>query len=852
MRCSTPLLILLLVAGFLPFGRTIAQPLVSAKMEIGIPATASGNYRPEADDTQEKGTFGGVVLNKDKQPLEGIAVYLKGTTYTYVTNADGAFSFTNLPAGTYWVVFASINVEPSSKVLTLLGGQSITWQVVLAERSHEVVSIEVTSTRSRPGTRHALGQLADTVGAAVYAGKKTEVLQLSDIDANLATNNARQIFAKVPGVHSWESDGSGVQVGVSTRGLSPNRSWEFNVRQNGYDISSDLFGYPEAYFNPPMEAVERIELVRGSASLQYGPQFGGLLNYVIKQAPKDKKLGFESVNTVGSYGLLNTHNAIGGTNGRWSYYGYANQRMGDGWRKNSRSNITNTMGQVAYQVNDKLRIGLDFTYMNYLNQQPGGLTEAQFAQDPQQSNRARNWFNINWLVPAVTADYTVSSRTKISVKAYGLVGQRNSVGYTAAITVPDTFNVAAKGFNARTIDRDWYSNVGIEARLLTNYDLLGQTHSLATGVKYYRGNTRRVQGAGSRLSDYDLGVTTPDYSRDLQFGITNFAAFAENVFRLSTSTTITPGIRVERITNTSSGRLARNFTTGVDQSINDDSKTRTFVLAGLGLEQRLLPNISLYANASQAYRPVLFSDVTPPSTTDVIDANLKDATGYNLDAGLRGSVSNWLSWDVSYYYLNYANRIGNLAQLNDNGSSYVFRTNLGTTTSTGLEAYGEIDFLALAGQDATFGNLSAFASVASIDARYQDFKITSVVAGAVTETNLKGNRVENAPNYIGRYGLRYSYHTVSVTWQYSQVSSQFTDATNTQKANVAATIGEIPAYSVQDLSASYQFLASYSLKAGVNNLTDAKYYTRRSGGYPGPGILPADGRTWYVTFGIKL
>jgi Fe(3+) dicitrate transport protein len=39
---------------------------------------------------------------------------------------------------------------------------------------------------------------------------------------------------------------------------------------------------------------------------------------------------------------------------------------------------------------------------------------------------------------------------------------------------------------------------------------------------------------------------------------------------------------------------------------------------------------------------------------------------------------------------------------------------------------------------------------------------------------------------------------------------------------------------------------------GSVGLTDARYFTRRAGGYPGPGILPADGRTGYVSVGVRL
>jgi Fe(3+) dicitrate transport protein len=105
------------------------------------------------------------------------------------------------------------------------------------------------------GKKFVPERLQDVEATSLFSGKKNEVLRLSSIDANLATNNSRQIFSRVPGISVWENDGSGIQVSIGARGLSPNRSWEFNTRQNGYDISSDIFGYPEAYYNPPMEAV---------------------------------------------------------------------------------------------------------------------------------------------------------------------------------------------------------------------------------------------------------------------------------------------------------------------------------------------------------------------------------------------------------------------------------------------------------------------------------------------------------------------------------------------------------------------------------------------------------------------
>jgi outer membrane receptor for Fe3+-dicitrate len=57
----------------------------------------------------------------------------------------------------------------------------------------------------------------------LFSVKKNEVVRLSSINGNFATNNAREIFSRIPGVNIWENEGSGIQINVGVRGLSPNR-----------------------------------------------------------------------------------------------------------------------------------------------------------------------------------------------------------------------------------------------------------------------------------------------------------------------------------------------------------------------------------------------------------------------------------------------------------------------------------------------------------------------------------------------------------------------------------------------------------------------------------------------------
>jgi Fe(3+) dicitrate transport protein len=106
--------------------------------------------------------------------------------------------------------------------------------------------------------QQSIHDLSDFKGVSILSGKKYSLIVLENLGANLVENNARHIFAKVPGITAMEMDGSGVQVNIGSRGLSPHRSMEFNVNQNGININSDLFGYPEVHYNPPMEAVGKI------------------------------------------------------------------------------------------------------------------------------------------------------------------------------------------------------------------------------------------------------------------------------------------------------------------------------------------------------------------------------------------------------------------------------------------------------------------------------------------------------------------------------------------------------------------------------------------------------------------
>ena len=788
----------------------------------------------------QKNLLKGRILDEKQMPVQGASVVLDGTVRGVQSDLKGNFEIKDFPKGSYNLIVSLVGFKSFSEEFSIEERETKVLDLVLNEQTVLLDEFQFSVSRGIFGQ----DQLPEVDEFRINAGRKTEVILIGEINANLAMNNSRQIFGKTPGITIWENDGSGIQLGVASRGLNPNRSWEFNVRMNGYDITPDPMGYPEAYFTPPMEVVEQIEIIRGASSLQFGPQFGGLMNFVLRKPDKSTRFTAETINTFGSNGLFSSFNYVGGTEGKWNYTAYYQKRVGNGWRENGYFNTDHAHIELNYAASNKLKLGMEMTYMTTESQQPGGLTDAQFEEDPNQSTRSRNWFSTPWFVPSFSAEYLVSQKTKLSLKAFGTLAERNSVGFVRPINVEDDLS-------NRQVDRDFYTTYGSELRLSSSYTMFGKEHTLMSGVRYFNGHIDRKQlGGGTSGTDMDFSVAAGDYRRDLDFSNVNMAAFAENLFRFSDKFLVTAGMRLESIRSVMEGQL--NLANGNPQVLDLISRTRSFALLGVGAEYHVTPGTEFYTNFSQAYRPVLISDLTPPATTDVIDPNLKDSRGYNVDFGYRGSLFSYLKFDLSYFNLNYADRIGTIAQTREDGSIYQFRSNLGNSISKGFEGYVELDPITALFQSSRIGYLHLFASLAFIDATYQDFAITSVSNGEIQTRNLNGNQVENAPRKINRYGATYNLGKFSMTWQMSDIGMAYADALNTEAPNATATVGVIPAYRVQDLSASWNVWKQHSVKTGVNNLTDERYFTRRAGGYPGPGILPADGRTFYFTLALKF
>jgi len=687
-------------------------------------------------------------------------------------------------------------------------------------------------------------RLSDIQGMYLIAGKKSEVIQLSGVNANISEKTARQIFAKIPGVFAYDMDGSGNQINISTRGLDPHRSWEFNIRQNGIITNSDMYGYPASHYSPAMESIEKIELVRGTGSLQYGAQFGGMINYVTKLPDTTKTFSFETINSGGSFGLISTYNAVSGKIGKLTYSAYYQKRHSDGYRKNSTSNAQSQFASLVYSFSDSFNVKVELGRSSYIYQIPGPLTDVMFKQDPRQATRSRNYFNPDIYIPSIVVDWKINTSTKFRLTNSGVFGNRNSVMFDAFANVADAIDPATNQFKARQVDIDNFKSLTSEIRLVHQYTIGGMNNYLSAGVQYMKNNLRRRQlGKGTTGSDFDLTLTSPVWGRDLYMKTDNIAFFAENLLYITPRLTISPGFRLESGVTDMTGTI-----TYYQQEELPNRIRHRFPLFGVSSQYKLNEHNKVYAGFSQAYRPVVFKDIIPASVLERVDKHLKDGKGYNLEAGIHGQIGPLLSYEVSVFQMLYQNRMGNLAIEDDHGQPYIFRTTTGNTMTKGIEVYAEIKPFGNTRQQGSNTELSVFTSTSYFDAHYLKGRY---VANNVN-TDLKGNKLEGVPSWISRNGIQLACNKLSSSLLYSYVSDHYSDAINTIEASVNGARGKVPSYGIWDLNSTLRIMKVYTLRFGINNILDKKYYTKRPTMYPGAGIWTSDGRSIVLSLGIKI
>lgn len=685
-------------------------------------------------------------------------------------------------------------------------------------------------------------RLPELKNTYLFSGKKTEVINVQSLDANITEKTPRQIFAKVPGVFVYDMDGTGNQMNIATRGLDPHRGWELNIRRNGAMTNSDIYGYPASHYSIPMEAVERIEMVRGTGSLQYGAQFGGMLNYISKQPDSTKAISFESINGAGSFGMVSTYNAIGGTIGKFQYYAYASFRKSDGYRDNSRTKYNAQSVMLVYNATKDFKITGEISRSDYTYQIPGPLTDSMFYANPRMSTRSRNYFRPEIYVPSLKFEWQVNKSTRIQWLTSAVLGDRSSVQFDRTANIVDAINPATLQYAARQVDIDHFHSFTSELRFSHTYNFLQRQSALTGGVQVIRNDLNRQQlGKGTTDTDYDISRTDPQWGRNMHLKSNNVALFVENSFKLTDRLSINPGVRFESGESRMTGLISYYPTDDVRNTI-----THKFPLFGISGQYVLKGNTMFYGGWSQAYRGVIFKDIIPTSIYERVDKDLKDAYGYNAEIGFRGtaySTTGAFRWDVTAFELQYNNRLGTQATYDANNVFILYRTNIGDSKTRGAEIFLEYSF-----HLGKKTSLSFFTSTALMRSRYES---ASVRAGE-QNIDVSGNKVESVPDVITRNGVTLKAGIASLSLLYSYTGETFADPLNTVKPSATGAVGLVPSYGLLDINTSIRVSDAIKIRFNINNVTNEQYFTKRPTFYPGPGVWPSDGRSFTASIGFKI
>lgn len=653
-------------------------------------------------------------------------------------------------------------------------------------------------------------------GTRINTGKKSSNVVLDQIPA-ISNNNFRQTLAKTPGLLLSEESTPLFSVGY--RGLEPHRAQFTQVLKDGVPIHADMFGYPEAYYAPVLQTVDRVEFLRGGAGLMYGPQPGGALNFVTHKPATDTKLRLQSENIFGTDNLFSTYESLTGTIGPVGYLGYFHERQGDGFRQHN-SDFEVISGGLKTTINQTGDSRLTLNYEEYHEEhgEPGGLTREQFDANDSVSTREFDRFRLERYYGSILYEKEFSPETQLDFLVYGGHYRRYSKRQRGG-----GFGTMPTGAAASSNDieeQDFY-NLGFEPRLRHDYDLFGETHTLTVGTHTFMSHAPRVDQRGASAAA-DSGVVRKHSSRDAWY----LSAFIENAFRWA-NLTVTPGVRLE------------HFWQRIDEKINadktsvplaDDRQFDFVPLFGLGVTYEVVKQVEIYTNISQAYRPKVFSQAVPTGTNQVVNSDLQEGKSWQMDVGVRGRPMPFWSWDISYFLLELNNQIGTVGNSVENVGDL---RNHGLEFFTDLDLIGFYDHLNQTAHAEKLGSLAPFVTLTLIDGEFR-------------EGPNSGREPQYAPKYNVRTGLNYAWHDrVKVSFLGTLVGEHFADDASTANRF-------IPSYKVWDLTAEVNLLKNaldkfdLSVFGGINNVFDEHYYSR----VRGDGIDPAYGRNVYG--GIKI
>lgn len=648
------------------------------------------------------------------------------------------------------------------------------------------------------------GALPSVYKNKIYKGKKATLTNLIENTQVSEANNTRQVLQESSGVVvSDVNNQSYYSIGI--RGIGdPHESQGVLLMSDDLPLSADFYGYPAAYYLPPMSSVDSIEVTKTGAGLLYGSQPGGSLNYRLKQPNFNSAAAFKTINTLGSDQLLTTYNSVEGGADKIAYRVEAYQRTGAGqFENNSGFNAFGFDARFRYKINEKNEIKPQLSYYKGRFEEAGGLalTPAAGRVSIEENLKKNTLQHDELLIDRVDARVSHELKTEQMLNVTSTLWASN-LSRESRRQNGSGFGVVTTNNTNSIQDQDFYSG-GARVSLAKDYKIAENNNTLTANITYYKMNSPIEIGTGSS-ADADEFTTL---NRQLNRATDSVALAAENMFEVG-AWTITPALRAENIKQ----QIDEKFNgTG---TLRNTSVTDNILLGGLAVTYTTESDQQIYVNASEGFRPIQFSETVPTSSNTVVNDDLKSSKTLATELGVKGQVYS-TDYDVSVFNVNYKNQVGTVT----------------ATASTNLGNVGEGQYQGfdLSARRKINHNVSAFANSQFLSARFvsgpQDTKTPAY-----------------APGYLHKFGAQYDSDKFKTRLASTIAGEHYSDdGNNTERV--------IPAYNVWDFSGEFKpsmklLGGKAKIMYGINNVFDAKYYSR----VRATGIEPALERNYYAGF----
>jgi Fe(3+) dicitrate transport protein len=591
---------------------------------------------------------------------------------------------------------------------------------------------------------------------------------------------------------------SAIVANIGMRGIS-SADYKTLILEDGVPVAAGLFVGNGRYYNPRIQRMDSIEVLKGSSALRYGPMnIGGVVNYRTKQ-PKDGALVDLS---IGSWDTYKTTVELGGSSPtKDSNVGaILSWAKSDGFMDKSYE-MKDAVIKAGTAIGDNQWVGVKFThYENDANISYRGQFLGEYHAKKQNNPAPDDWFLTERNSFDINHRWDINPDTELQTLLYWSEMNRDYWRYGVNATASQaagrwiyTDNVSG---NNRAFER-----IGAETRLIAKNTIFNIPGEAEIGLRLMNEKMDDVTINAKRATPRS-GTT----AKDTKDSAKSVALYAQNRFDISDQLSVTPGVRVERY------EQQRD-----DKQKNETVKTsNTEVMPGLGVTYQFIPAVQLYASVYKAFSPALNGD----SLSGMKDQKLDAETAVSWELGLRGQ-QDAVRYELTAFRMDFDNQI-----IPANSNSDFQSTNGGKTYNQGLEGAVSLEFEN--GFD-VFANLTWIANAEFKGDRYNK-------NGSLKSKD--GDRVPYTPEWVANLGVGYTYAGLRSQLSANYTGSQFTDELNTKPIveNTSGFFtGKIDAYTTVDLTTRYTLNDQVEFYGAVKNLEDKRYIASlRQGIYVGP------------------